>query len=142
VAAGAKTAAPKVSHVRAPLSKPALMKLGYRSGERAAFIAVPRGFEVPESAESPATLDGDYDFILIFIENQTEAQAIASSLKPSLKANGKCWIAWPKGGASDINRDKLSGLIETSASLSAVMNVAIDERWSALKFMYPKEERG
>jgi hypothetical protein len=43
------------------------------------------------------------------------------------------WIAYPKGGRSDINRDSLWPII-AEHGLRPITQVAIDDTWSALRF--------
>ena len=124
----------------APSSRMTLLKLGFSTNEQAAILAAPHGFKIPDNADEPATLDAQYDFILVFVENITEAEVICASLNPSLRPKGRAWVAWPKGGASDINLDQLSGMIEAEG-LRKIAHLSIDERWSAVKFMHPKSER-
>ena len=57
-----------------------------------------------------------------------------------MSANGRAWFAWPKGGGSAINKDKISGLLKQHG-LTTVSDLAIDERWGAIKLMHPKDER-
>lgn len=125
----------------APSSKLVFMKLGHRKGESTAVVAAPRGFKLPQGVEEVATLRGPYEFILLFVESEEEAQACAADLKQSLVPAGKVWITWPKGGASQLDKDILTRVIEQHGLVS-VTNLTLDERWTALKFMYPKEERG
>ena len=138
---GAALSAAKNHHMpAAPSSRMTLLKLGYSTNEQAAILAAPHGFKIPDNADEPATLDAQYDFILVFVENITEAEVICASLNPSLRPKGRAWVAWPKGGASDINLDQLSGMVEAEG-LRKIAHLSIDERWSAAKFMHPKSER-
>lgn len=138
---GAVLSSAKNHHMpAAPSSRMTLLKLGYSTNEQAAILAAPHGFKIPDNADEPATLDAQYDFILVFVENITEAEVICASLNPSLRPKGRAWVAWPKGGASDINLDQLSGMVEAEG-LRKIAHLSIDERWSAVKFMHPKSER-
>jgi|GEM_PF-1801335 len=138
---GAALSSAKNHHMpAAPSSRMTLLKLGYSTNEQAAILAAPHGFKIPDNADEPATLDAQYDFILVFVENITEAEVICASLNPSLRPKGRAWVAWPKGGASDINLDQLSGMVEAEG-LRKIAHLSIDERWSAVKFMHPKSER-
>ncbi len=138
----APPAAPVKAHhmPAAPSSRMTLLKLGFSTKEQAAILAAPHGFKIPDNADEPATLDAQYDFILIFVENITEAEVICASLNPCLRPKGRAWVAWPKGGASDVNLDQLSGMVEAEG-LQKVAHLSLDERWSAAKFMHPKAER-
>jgi hypothetical protein len=43
------------------------------------------------------------------------------------------WVAYPKGGRSDINRDSLWPIL-AERGLRPITQVSLDERWSALRF--------
>ena len=52
------------------------------------------------------------------------------------------WIAYPKGGKSDINRDSLWPIVRDATGMRPITQVALDVTWSALRFrpLKPGEE--
>ena len=83
------------------------------------------------------------DFIHIFITTEAELLELATSCKTALKKNGSFWISWPKQ-KSPLATSLKSGHIRThllSIGLVDVKVAALDEDWSALKFMYRRKDR-
>jgi hypothetical protein len=63
-----------------------------------------------------------------------------ASLRQSLAAHGDrlarldlVWVAYPKGGRADINRDSLWPIL-AEVDMRPVSQIAIDDVWSALRF--------
>ncbi|MFC5649655.1 hypothetical protein ACFPYJ_11085 [Paenibacillus solisilvae] len=49
------------------------------------------------------------------------------------------WITYPKQSSkvkTDINRDRLWAMVQDKSGYRPVSNVAIDEKWSALRFRH------
>lgn len=66
-----------------------------------------------------------------------------TAAKKIIPAHGAIWVAWPKKSSkvpTDITEDRLremflpTGLVDAKAC-------AVDDTWSALKFVVPKEDR-
>ena len=58
---------------------------------------------------------------------------------PGLKEDAVFWITYPKQTAkfkADINRDSLYTLVQAKSEYRVVSNVAVDEKWSALRFRH------
>lgn len=85
-------------------------------------------------------LQGDFDYIHLFVKKQSEFIQHFPKLKNHLKPNGMLWVSWPKGGKmeTDLNIKtviKLGydfGLVESTC-------LSINEIWSGLKFTHPKK---
>jgi hypothetical protein len=76
------------------------------------------------------------DFALIFAVNGTQLTGILRDVLPSLKEDGKLWVAYPRTTSkivSDLNRDS-SWCILTTNYFETVCEVPLDNVWSALKF--------
>jgi hypothetical protein len=79
---------------------------------------------------------GEFEVVLIFVEQMAELDESLSMTGQRLAPGGMLWIAYPKKtGAirSDLNRDVLWRAVEP-AGYQAVMQVSLDETWSALRF--------
>ena len=125
-------------------------KLKLKAGMRAALVNAPEGFvkalaPLPSSVDLTTTLDGQFDWIQIFVKNSTELAAVAPKLAAALKPVSLLWIAFPKGSSkiqTDLTRDKgwesLQGL-----DLKWINLVSVDDTWSAfsLRPYRPGEER-
>lgn len=109
-----------------------LQKLRYKPGA-AAVLNAPDGYGLGVGNESGDSLD----FLLLYVHNATEANEWLPRAAAMLKEDAVFWIAYPKTSAkvkSDLNRDSLNALVQNSTSYRAVSNVAVDEKWSALRF--------
>ncbi len=122
-------------------TKPVIEKLGVKSDERTAFINSPLIFKLlPDRVITFDTLDGLFDFVLIFADDLEFIEGYVDNLKSAITPKGKIWIAWKKGNVTDLNRDNLANLVMEHA-LVPVNSISIDDTWSALKFMHPKDQR-
>jgi hypothetical protein len=129
----------------APSTKPVAQKLGMKADHRAILVGAPKGFEkslgkLPAGLSLQKRLSGEFDFITAFFESQKELAGALPRLRKGLRKSGMLWICWRKGGVTDLSRDTIWPLAEKHG-LDGVSSVAIDEKWSALKLMYPKAQR-
>lgn len=76
------------------------------------------------------------DFALVFAINYTQLSTILKDVIPSLRKEGKLWIAYPKPTSkivSDLNRDcDFECLIQKG--FHKIDDVVIDHVWTALRF--------
>jgi hypothetical protein len=117
-------------------------KLGLKDGFRSSIFNAPAGLSLPKgkNIQCDAPLRGEFDLILHFAFDGRSLQAQMTRLKAHLKRDGRLWVAWQKGHVTDLNRD---GIVITGheIGLDSVSSCSIDERWSCLKFMFPKSQR-
>lgn len=81
----------------------------------------------------------DLDFVQVFTRDAGELERLAPSAIAAVKPDGLLWVCYPKGGAkagTDLNRDVLWKLME-DRGLVGVTLVAIDDKWSAMRFRPP-----
>ena len=90
-------------------------------------------------AQLPAGLiDNDAaqaDFVLVFVNNQGELEALLPQAKARLAAKGALWVAYVKGTSkhkSDVHRDTIRDHAAT-LGLDSVAMISIDDDWSALR---------
>lgn len=117
-------------------------KMGIKENSRVLIINAPSdaidGMKLPE-IDIARRLTGEFDYIHLFVKNQSEYKDKFPKLKSHLKLSGMLWVSWPK-----------SGLLDTDLSLPKVINIgygfglvestclSINSIWSALKFTHPK----
>ena len=118
--------------------KPPAEKMRLKAGMKAALLHVPPELEgvlgIPEGVTLTDALSG-VDFILDVATSQAQAEERLSALKPDIGEKTLVWLAYPKGSKAagyDISRDTVFKYAQT-IGLVAVANIAIDERWSALR---------
>jgi hypothetical protein len=120
-----------------PLAK----KLQLKPGTRAAVVNAPDGFlelllPLPEEAEVSAILTSGCDLVQVFVQSLSGVEKNIPRAVKALKPGGLLWVAYPKGGkkaGTDLNRDILWEAMK-KYDLEGVTLVAIDERWSSMRF--------
>lgn len=128
--------------------KPLAQKLGLKPGMRATFQNTPPGYadllgDLPDGLETAERLDGAFDFIQAFFTETAVLLQAFPALKAALKPAGMLWLSWPKKAARmptdlDENRIRQIGL---DGGLVDVKVIAVDERWSGLKFVVRLRDR-
>ena len=86
---------------------------------------------------------GNFDFIQCFVKDYEELKHIFPILKRHLKQNGMLWISWLKGGlkaGTDLNENVIRE-IGLANNLVDVKVIAVDDKWSGLKFVYRLADR-
>jgi hypothetical protein len=121
-------------------------KLLMKPGMRGAVVNAPAEFrdklgELPEGAQLDSSVDGRYQFLLLFVESRATLQAWASKILEAAQPGALLWIAYPKktsGKNADINRDAGWEPLK-DVGWDAIAAISIDDTWSALRFR-PVEE--
>src|SRR5690606_25233868 len=86
------------------------------------------------------------DFVHLFALHSSKLQIKFAELKVALRFDGSLWISWLKRSAklSQVKSDLDENLIRQiglDAGLVDVKVIAVDETWSALKFVYRLSDR-
>jgi hypothetical protein len=133
--------------------KPLPEKLGYKPGQRAAFLALPPELAALAEAVAFAAVerrdwDGklppkSFDLIHAFTMSRAVLDGGLMKLQAALKPDGFIWISWSKN-ASKVTTDVTEDRVREAAlklDLVDVKVAAIDERWSGLKLVIRKARR-
>ena|SRR5437763_10214573 len=122
-------------------------KLGIKPGSRVLLAAAPPAFELddmPSGAVVHTRAAGaGYDVVVAFCPKTARAVTRFAALAPRLATAGALWIAWPKrasGVATDLDENVVRD-IGLSGGLVDVKVIAVDETWSALKFVRRVRDR-
>jgi hypothetical protein len=123
-------------------------KLGIKDQSRIAFVNAPDGFQnylgpLPAGAEVVKRLVKPLDLVLLFVTSERVLARDFAKLSDKLATNGMIWIAWPKkssGVGTDLSFERVQR-IGLGAGLVDVKICAIDETWSALKFVFRLKDR-
>jgi hypothetical protein len=127
---------------------PLIKKLGIKEGFRVAFVNPPKGFEkelgtLPSAVHTLSRPTAPMDFVLLFTKSVTGLATDISKLAEVLSPNGMLWIAWPKkasGVVTDLSDNNVRQ-IGLAAGLVDVKVCAVNDVWSALKFVYRLQDR-
>ncbi len=79
-------------------------------------------------------------FLNMFYDSSEKIKADLGKVSKSLSKSGMAWVCWKKGNVTDLSRDSIWRLAK-SAGLKGVSSCAINDHWSALKLMFPKNTR-
>jgi bifunctional DNA-binding transcriptional regulator/antitoxin component of YhaV-PrlF toxin-antitoxin module len=111
---------------------------------------LPRKLGIKEGSEVLITAEGDgqqlvgpYDVIVLFAQTRAEVERRFRKLAATLEPNGRLWIGWPKrtsGIPTDITENVLREVILPSGLVDNKV-AAIDEKWSALQFVWRLKNR-
>jgi hypothetical protein len=115
-------------------------KLRYKSGQ-ASVIHAPEGYrlgiETAAASDTGSEAVGPFEFVQLFVNNAAELEDSLPGVLPLLEDDAVFWITYPKQSSkvkSDLNRDTLAAIVQESTPYRPVSNVAVDEKWSALRF--------
>ncbi|MDQ2897481.1 MAG: DUF3052 domain-containing protein [Actinomycetota bacterium] len=123
-------------------------KLGIRAGDRVAVIAAPEGFAavlggLEDGVRINHRLRGRFDVIVAFATRRAALDRRLIGLRDALEPAGGLWLAWPKrvsGMVTDLSDAEVRA-IGLATGLVDNKVCAIDETWSALRFVYRRAER-
>jgi len=112
-------------------------KLRYKEGN-AMILNAPAGYRLGIQTSGEKSNE-PYDFLQLFVHNAQELDEWLAKAIASLKEDAVFWITYPKQSSkvqTDLNRDILARLVQEKTAYRPVSNVAVDEKWSALRFRH------
>jgi hypothetical protein len=116
-------------------------KLKLKPGLQAAILNSPDTYLVelaPERVSIDHALNGQYDWIQVFVKNKAEMDALFPALVAALKPDSLLWISFPKGTSriqTDLTRDKGWDAV---TGLKWLNLVSINSTWSAFSLRLPR----
>jgi hypothetical protein len=128
--------------------KPLGQKLGIRKGDVVAFLDAPDDYgsllgKVPDEVIVARGLKRKLDFIQFFARDRATLERKFPRLKARLKQQGMIWVSWPKASAR-LETNLSDGIVREVGLKNGLVDVkvcAVDESWSALKFVRRLEDR-
>ena len=127
---------------------PLVKKLGIKDGATVALLAAPPNFArtlapLPDGVEVREQARGKLDVIVFFATRERELARRFPIMARALLPAGGLWVAWPKKAscvATDLTFDPVQ---QTGLDCGLVDNkvCAIDETWSALRFVVRVADR-
>jgi hypothetical protein len=125
-------------------------KTKLKPGQRAALVNAPEGYlkelsPLPAGVEVAEKLQGEFDWLQIFVKNKAELDKLVPKVLAALKPESLLWITFPKGTSkiqTDLTRDMGWDLLQ-QAELKWVTLISVNETWSAfaLRPYKPGEKR-
>jgi hypothetical protein len=122
-----------------PLAK----KMKLKSGLAAAVVNAPEHYveELRHDTAMSPTLNGEFDWIQLFVRNQAELEELALRAANALKPESLLWISFPKGSSkiqTDLTRDKGWESVQ-KLNLKWINLISVNETWSAFALRPFKE---
>lgn len=135
--------------MRGNVTTPLVRKLGIKPGSNMLLVNEPDHYlelldELPEGIKIHEGLDHPpYDFIHLFAGDKATMYRQLSVIKGLLDKQGMLWVSWIKKASeqkTDITQSNVQQM-GLQAGLVDVKICSVDKDWSALKFVYRKEDR-
>jgi hypothetical protein len=128
--------------------KPVVQKLGIKPGFCIFAAGLPSAYEtivgaLPDDVTVVARLKAPLDMVHLFA---TEAKGLAAKLRTyraAIEPDGMIWVSWPKK-ASGVATDLTENVLRDTALPLGLVDIkvcAVDDIWSGLKFVIPKDQR-
>jgi hypothetical protein len=131
-------------------SSPLAAKLKLKAGQKAVVEGAPEGYQqelspLPEGVQLSDHLDGKFDWLQVFVNNESELVARLPRILACLEPSSLLWLTFPKGSSkvqTDLTRDNGWDSLRGS-NLKVINLVSVDEKWSAFGLcpFRPGEER-
>jgi len=128
--------------------KPIAAKLGIREGLRVAFLHEPAHYRsllgaLPRGVDIVGPRAGDLDLVQLFVTKRRDLLRDFPRARNRIRRTGALWVSWPKQSSplkGDLTGDDVRE-IGLAGGLVDVKVCAVDEDWSALKFVYRLKDR-
>jgi hypothetical protein len=113
-------------------------KLRLLPGQRVAVVNAPAGYlgelvPLPEGVQVSDRLEGQFDWVQVFVRNRAELEGLASLAVQALQPQSLLWISFPKGTSkiqTDLTRDQGWEVLQ-QADLKWVNLISVNDTWSA-----------
>ena len=134
---------------------PLARKLGIRAGQRIATLHAPDQLPdilrplpddvviEPDPTATPADPAEGYDLVMVFIPGAEALEDRIRRARSLLAWSGGLWVAWPKK-ASPLHRGLAREAVRAAGLQAGLVDnkvCAIDDDWSALRFVYRVADR-
>jgi hypothetical protein len=127
--------------------KPVVQKLGIKPGFRIFTTGGPAAYgdivgKLPADVTIATRLTGAFDLVVF----ATEAAGLGGKLRgyrDAIAPDGMVWVSWPKK-SSGVTTDLTENVVREAALALGLVDIkvcAIDDTWSALKFVIPRDQR-
>ncbi len=131
-----------MEHFAGPAGAPLWQKLGLKPGQRLLLLDPPKDFD-QLLAGAPVGIVrmsrvAAFDAAVLFATTVRAQETQLARVLPKFASGGMLWLAWPKkasGVATDLSDDAIRRM-GLAAGLVDIKVCAINETWSALKFVH------
>ncbi len=128
--------------------KPVAQKLGIRPGFCIFTAGSPAAYQdivgiLPADVTIATRLKASLDMIHVFATKAEVLRGKLPACRDAIKPDGMVWISWPKK-SSGVPTDLTDNVVRETALALGLVDIkvcAIDDIWSGLKFVIPKNQR-
>ena len=128
--------------------KTIVQKLGIKPGFCIFVGQAPRAYgdvvgELPDDVTIAPRLKAPLDMVHLFAIEAKGLAAKLRSCRAAIEPDGMIWVSWPKK-ASGVATDLTENVLRDTALPLGLVDIkvcAIDDIWSGLKFVIPKDQR-
>jgi hypothetical protein len=128
--------------------KPLTQKLGIKPGFCIFVSGAPKAYDelvggLPDGARIVARLKAPLDMVHLFATKAAGLTSKLQSFREAIAPDGMIWVSWPKK-SSGVATDLSDIVVRDTALPLGLVDIkvcAIDETWSGLKFVIPKDLR-
>jgi len=102
------------------------------------------GGKLPADVKLLTRLAGSVDMVHLFASQAAGLAGKLRGYREAIAPDGMIWVSWPKK-ASDVATDLTDVVVRDIALPLGLVDIkvcAIDDSWSGLKFVIPKDQRG
>lgn len=125
-----------------------VQKLGIKPGFRIFVDSAPVSYaamvgDLPAGIALVARLKGPLDMVHVFATRAIDVRKKLPACRDAVAPDGMVWMSWPKkssGVVSDVSEDMIRDAA-LSLGLVDIKVCAIDETWSGLKLVIPRDLR-
>ena len=125
-------------------STPQAKKLGLKPGHRVRLDQPPAGWALDQPGDLLLVEEAESaDVIVSFVRSAAELPARLPALATAIYPEGALWVAWPRRAAGH-RSDITENLVRAEALPLGIVDVkvaALDDDWSALRFVWRVEHR-
>ena len=123
-------------------------KLGIKPGFCIFVSGAPKAYDelvggLPDGAKIISRVKAPLDMVHLFATKAAGLKGKLQSFRDAIATDGMIWVSWPKkssGVATDLS-DIVVREVALPLGLVDIKVCAIDETWSGLKFVIPRDQR-
>ena len=127
---------------------PLVQKLGIKPGFRIFVVGAPACYDdvigpLPADATLAPRLKAPLDMVHVFATKAAALRGKLPSCRQAIAPDGMVWVSWPKK-SSGVVTDVTEGVVRNTALSLGLVDIkvcAIDDTWSGLKLVIPRDQR-
>jgi hypothetical protein len=128
--------------------KPLTQKLGIQPGFCIFVEGAPAAYanivgQLPDDVKIASRLKAPFDMVHVFATEEASLGKRLFASRAAIAPDGMIWVSWPKK-ASGVATDVTENVVRATALALGLVDIkvcAVDDIWSGLKFVIPRNQR-